>query len=116
MKSSFLAAALILCAIGCAHATTLAPGDVLANGATYDGKTVAVAGTVSDFRSHVSHKGNAYATFELCASSSCVHVFEWGTESRSEGRSLTVHGTFSVEKHVGRYTFYNEIDADDGSL
>jgi hypothetical protein len=111
MKLSFLTVGLILCAIGCADATALAPGDLLAQAATYDGKTVAVAGTVSDFRSHVSHKGNAYATFELCAASRCVHVFEWGTASLAEGESLTVHGTFSVEKHVGRYTFYNEVEA-----
>jgi hypothetical protein len=114
MKISFLTVALILCAIGRAHATTLAPGDLLAHDATYDGKAVAVAGTVSDFRSHVSHKGNAYVTFELCASG-CIHVFEWGCPSIGEGQALTVHGTFSAVKHVGRYTFYNEIEADDGS-
>jgi hypothetical protein len=109
MKISLLAVALILCAIGCAQATTLAPGDLLAHGATYDGRTVAVAGIVSDFRSHVSHKGNAYVTFGLCASG-CIHVFEWGSPGIGEGQALTIHGTFSVVKHVGRYTFYNEVE------
>ena len=93
-------------------ARALLPGDLIAHGSTYDGQTVSVVGTVSDLRAHVSRKGNAYATFELCASSACVRVFEWGTPALSDSQRLTVHGKFSVEKRVGPYTFHDEIESD----
>ena len=66
-------------------------------------------------REKISHKGNAYVTFVLC-SSQCIHVFAFGSPNISDGQKITVHGTFAAVKHVGGYTFYNEIDADDGSL
>jgi hypothetical protein len=82
---------------------------ITADPAAYDGHVVTVSGTVSALRSRVSHKGNAYETFELC-SSSCVHVFTFGHPPLRYGERATVAGTFSAVKHVGRYTFYNEID------
>jgi hypothetical protein len=45
-----------------------------------------------------------------------VNVFTWGHPVVEEGHKLTVNGTFAAVKHVGRYTFRNEIDADDASL
>jgi hypothetical protein len=112
MRSPILIAVFIAASVACAAAATISPGYLLAHGSTYDGRSVTVAGSISAFRPHVSHKGNAYVTFEVCATSSCVHVFEWGSPELTEGQSLTVHGTFSVQKHVGQYTFYNEIEVE----
>jgi hypothetical protein len=43
-----------------------------------------------------------------------VNVFTWGHPNVAEGKQLTVNGTFEEVKHVGRYTFRNEIEADEG--
>jgi hypothetical protein len=88
---------------------------ILGSPSTYDGQHVDVRGTVEHLQQKVSHKGNAYATFSLC-SSQCIHVFGFGSPSISDGQTITVHGTYEAVKHVSGYTFYNEIDADDGSL
>jgi hypothetical protein len=46
----------------------------------------------------------------------CIHVFTFGRPKIAEGQKLQVVGTFSAVKHVGTYTFRDEIEADDGSL
>ena len=43
-------------------------------------------------------------------------MFTWGHAQVAEGKSLTVNGTFEAVEDVGRNTFHNEIDADEGSL
>ncbi|HEY6326594.1 MAG TPA: hypothetical protein VIW73_08820 [Candidatus Cybelea sp.] len=88
---------------------------VLGSPSTYDGLHVDVRGTVAHLEQKTSHKGNPYVTFSLC-SGQCVHVFGFGSPSLSDGQTITVHGTFAAVKRVGGYTFYNEIDAADGSL
>jgi hypothetical protein len=94
-------------------ATTIA--QILGGPSTYDGQHVDVRGMVERLEQKVSHKGNPYVTFSLCAAQ-CIHVFGFGSPSLSDGQTITVHGTFAAVKHVSGYTFYNEIDADDGSL
>lgn len=86
----------------------------LGNPSAYDGKHVDVSGTVEK-EQQTSHKGNPYITFSLC-SGQCIHVFAFGSPSISDGRTITVQDTYEVVKHVSGYTFYNEIDVDDGSL
>jgi hypothetical protein len=88
---------------------------ILANPSSYDGSHVDVTGTVQKLEQKTSHKGNPYVTFSLC-SGQCVHVFGFGSPNLSDGQRIMVHGTFAAVKHVSSYTFYNEIDADDGSL
>jgi hypothetical protein len=88
---------------------------VLGSPSTYDGQHVDVRGTVERLEQKVSHKGNPYVIFSLC-SGQCIHVFRFGSPGISDGQTITVRGTFAAVKHVSSYTFYNEIDADDGSL
>lgn len=88
---------------------------ILGSPSTYNGQHVDVKGTVEHLEQKVSHKGNPYVMFSLC-SSQCIHVFGFGSPSISDGQTITVHGTYESVKHVSEYTFYNEIDADDGSL
>jgi hypothetical protein len=90
-------------------------GQILGGPSAYDGKHVDVHGTVEHLEQKVSHRGNPYVTFALC-SGQCIHVFGFGSPSLSDGQAITVHGTYEAVKHVSGYTFYNEIDADDGSL
>lgn len=88
---------------------------ILARPSTYDGQHVDVRGAVEHLEQKVSHKGNPYVTFSLC-SGQCIHVFGFGSPSLSDGQTIIVHGTFAAVRHLSGYTFYNEIDADDGSL
>jgi hypothetical protein len=88
---------------------------ILVSPSGYDGQHVDVRGTVEHLEQKVSHRGNPYVTFSLC-STQCIHVFGFGTPSLSDGQTITVHGTYERVKHTSGYTFYNEIDADDGSL
>jgi hypothetical protein len=88
---------------------------IVSNPSAYDGKHVEVSGTVERLEQKVSHRGNPYVTFSIC-SGQCIHVFGFGSPSLSEGQKITVHGVYEAVKHVSGYTFYNEIDADDGSL
>jgi hypothetical protein len=94
--------------------TPLSPVALVTNGATYDGKTVTVAGAAENVVHKTSKRGNTYTTFDLCAGSSCIHVFEFGTVAIAGGVT-TVTGTFSVEKHVGSSVYHNELDVESGN-
>jgi hypothetical protein len=43
-------------------------------------------------------------------------VFTFGRPALQDGQRVAVRGTFSTTKRVGRYTFHNEIEADEGTL
>ena|SRR5437899_13108840 len=88
---------------------------LLSNPSDFDGQHVTVPGTAQFVRPRTSRRGNDYETFSLCEQA-CVNVFTWGHPQVAEGKRLTVNGTFEAVKHVGRYTFRNEIDTDEGSL
>lgn len=86
---------------------------ILGSPANYDGHHVDVKGTVEHLERKVSHHGNPYVTYTLC-SSQCVPVIAFGDPATSNGRTITVHGTYESVKHVGEYTFRNGIVADGG--
>lgn len=90
-------------------ASAAAIAQITAHPQTYDGQVVTVSGTVNDLRARISRKGNPYETFTVCESS-CVHVFTFGQPPLRDGERVSVTGTFAAVKHVGRYTFHNEID------
>ncbi len=96
-------------------AATATVSQILAAPSTYSGSHVEVSGRIENLERKVSHLGNAYVTFSLC-SRECVHVFAFGSPTIKDGQAISVRGTFTAVKRVGPYTFYNEIDADDGSL
>jgi hypothetical protein len=116
MHDSILVLGLILLILtSTAFAEAVRPSQVVGNATTYDGKHLMVSGIVQNAIAKTSRRGNEYETFELC-DKSCVKVFAWGHPELREGQHLSVSGTFDAVKHVGRYTFYNELDADKGSL
>ncbi len=80
----------------------------------FDGKEVAVTGNVESFKQKVSRAGNDYFTFKLVDKDDkkkLVNVFghEKPKETLKDGQTLTVTGTFRLEKKVGDNTFKNEI-------
>jgi hypothetical protein len=116
MRNSVLVFGLVLFLwTSTAFAETMGPAQVLGNPTTYDGKHLTVSGTVQNVIMKTSRRGNDYETFELC-DNSCMKVFTWGHHELRKSQQLSVSGTFDAVKHVGRYTFYNELDADEGSL
>ena len=89
--------------------------EILAHPSNFDGQHVTVSGTARYVRPRTSRRGNDYETFSLC-DQTCLNVFTWGHPNVAEGKHISVNGTFDEVKQVGRYTFRNEIDADEGSL
>jgi hypothetical protein len=84
---------------------------LLANPDRYDGQVVTVSGAVSAYRERVSRAGNPYTTFRLEEGRSSVAVFAWGHQGLRDGLRVRVTGVFQKVRRVGRYVFYNEIEA-----
>lgn len=102
-------------AICCAQVKTTV-SDILANSDKYDGKMVQVDGKAFSVKFKTSKKGNPYTTFKLTDGKNYLTVFSFGTLSVSEGDNVKVTGTYNKIKYVGRYVFYDEIDATNGKV
>ncbi len=90
--------------------------DILSNPDQYDGKMVQVEGKIISTQFKTSKKGNPYTTFKLGSDGKPLSVFSFGTLSIKAEDSVTVMGRYQKVKHVGQYTFHNEIDASGGSV
>ena len=80
--------------------------------AAADGQVVTLEGTMRRLDAHVSHRGNAYFTFDLDTGTGAVRVFRFGTPECVAGSRAAVAGVFRRVKRVSGYTFYNEVDAE----
>ncbi len=85
--------------------------DILSNRDYCNGKTVSVNGNAKNIKFRTSKKGSNYTTFDIFDNGN-LNVFTWGRPDISEGKSITVHGKFYMEKKSGEYVFYDEIEAD----
>ncbi len=99
-----------------AQAIKATVGDILSNPDQYDGKMVQVEAKVLAPQFKSSKKGNAYTTFKLEGDGQFLSVFSFGTLSINGGDLVKVIGRYQKVKRVGRYNFYNEIDASRGSV
>jgi hypothetical protein len=88
-------------------AGAISPSAIVANPSSYDGKTVTITGTISHFQTSSTPMG-AVAGFQLC-DSKCVVVIDKSNQSRSNGATATVTGTFHVTFKGPRKTFNNAI-------
>lgn len=93
-----------------ASAAPASPGAISADPSAYDGQTVTLTGTITNFRARVSRQGNAYFTFDLSDGKSAIRIFSFGQASCQAG-TVTVEGRFEKVKQSGRYTFYSEVQA-----
>lgn len=84
--------------------------NILNNRKDCDGKYVEVKGKVMDLDFKTSKQGNDYTTFEL-EDNGKVNVYIQDHPEVEEGKCFKVKGKYYKEKHVGMYTFYNEITA-----
>ena len=88
-------------------AGTLSPSAIVSNAGMYDGKTVTVTGRVTSFQTSSTPMGRV-AGFQLC-DTKCVVVIDKTDQSRSNGASATVTGTFHVVFKGPRKTFDNAV-------
>ncbi|MDD3725919.1 MAG: hypothetical protein PHI44_01805 [Candidatus Ratteibacteria bacterium] len=87
--------------------------EILNNPDTYNQKEVIVVGEVINFKPTISKKGNPYTTFSLIDDDyNALKVFIWGHPEINNDDKVEVIGTFQKIKYVGKYRFYNEIEAD----
>ncbi len=85
---------------------------IIANPAQFDGKTVTIRGPAAAVKETVSRRGNSYATLQVQETGGdAIKIFTWGHPSTRNGDRVEVTGVSQQVKRVGRYTFYNEIEA-----
>jgi len=90
-----------------ALAAALAPSTIPANPASYDGKSVTVTGKVTGFQTSQTMMGKV-AGFQLC-DAKCVVVIDQTGQSRTDGSSATVTGTFHTSFKGPKRTFNNAV-------
>jgi|SRR5262245_15538122 len=86
-------------------------GSIVGNPAQFDGKSVTVRGTASAVKETVSRAGNPYATFQVQDKTGGIKIFTFGHPGIKTGDCVEAKGVYQQVKRVGRYTFYNEIEA-----
>jgi len=92
---------------GPARALEASPSDVLAAPDQFDGRPVALRGTIADLR---ELDATTY-TFTLGDGQRAIRVLSPGTPpSCGAGEAATVDGVFRKEKRDG-YTIYSEVEA-----
>lgn len=104
---SLIVAAAIAAAPVLAAASSLTPSAIVASPSTYDGKTVTVTGKVSRFSTSSTPMGPV-AGFQLC-DAKCIVVIDKTNQSRSNGASAMVTGTFHLTFKGPRRTFTNAL-------
>lgn len=113
MKRTFLALSILFIltsiSLTCENITVSA---IATDANKFHGEEVCVEGSVSKLKFKTSKRGNPYTTFTISdENGKSLNVFSHGTVSIKERDKVKVTGRYGVEKRVGRYTFYNEIDA-----
>ena len=91
MHRFFLAVFLVALPIA-AVAATLAPSVIVATPSSYDGHTLTVTGTVSEFKTKDTAMGD-FTKFSLC-DSKCILVVDKTSQPHADSTSATVTGTF----------------------
>ena len=96
-----------------AYAAEVSVCSLAADPKGYDHQHMNLRGAVTDLKETRSQRGNDYTLFKLQAPGPCeVKVFVWGHPALHDGDHVCVDGTYTTEVHQGRYTFFDEIQAD----
>jgi len=95
------------------HAITEATvEEIMANKDSYDGKEVAVSGTVSTPKFKASRAGKAYMTFPILGDSGDrINILKWGDMKLKPGKKVSVKGIYRKTMKLGKYTFRDLIEA-----
>jgi len=90
---------------------------IINNPDKYHNQYISVEGYIQNIKQKISQRGNKYTTFSIFDNEgNSLKVFLWGWEgieeqNIKEGDKVEVEGKFQKIKYVGRYRFYNEIEA-----
>ena len=106
MQRYLLALALAALPIA-AIAATIAPSAIVASPSTFDGQTVTVTGTVSDYKTHQSAAGEV-ARYNLC-DSKCVIVIDRTAQAHADNSAATITGKFHASLQRPKSTLTNVI-------
>ncbi len=88
--------------------------EILSGPDKYDGQEVSLQGKATKIQPRTSKKGNDYATFTLTdESGKGMKIYTFGHPPIRDGQKVTVTGIYQKVKKVGKYTFYNEVEAKD---
>jgi putative ubiquitin-RnfH superfamily antitoxin RatB of RatAB toxin-antitoxin module len=93
-----------------ANAATIDVDQILKSPAQFANKMVTIQGTAAMVAEKVSRAGNPYMTSRVQDSTGSITVYSRGHPGIHNGDRVEVIGLFQQVKHVGQYTFYNEID------
>jgi hypothetical protein len=83
--------------------------DVVQHRAHYSGKLLSVTGRVQTLDQWKSRSGLEEELFSLCEDG-CIRVYLPAHSPIRNGERVTVRGTYYEALHVGRATFYNELE------
>jgi DNA polymerase III alpha subunit len=92
--------------------------EVIKNPDKYDNRIISVEGYIQNIKQKISQRGNKYTTFSISDNEgNSLKVFLWGWEgieeqNIEEGDKVEVEGKFQKIRYVGKYKFYNEIEAE----
>ena len=86
---------------------------ILTDPAAWDGKRVRISGELEGLKKTRSRSGNLYSTFYIVdAEGNRMKGFRWGHLDMADGEEVEAEGVFRREKRVGKFTFYNELEAN----
>ncbi|HEV2111558.1 MAG TPA: hypothetical protein VGT99_09410 [Gammaproteobacteria bacterium] len=111
VRDALLALSATLLSTG-ASAADLTPSAVLYGANQYNGQEISVTGVVSQFKLNTGNDGKPYESFKLCDAGACLTVYALGSDTRTEGKEITVSGHFWMFVQRGYLTFHNELDLD----
>lgn len=94
-----------------ARSDLVAVKDLLAQPDKWHGQPVVVTGVVSRLDAKTSQKGNPYYTFVLTEGLASVNVFSYGAPQIKDTNRVQVEGTYLKVNRVGKYTFYDQVNA-----
>jgi len=108
----------LLLAVSCltGEPTKITISTIVVNPDHHDGVKVEVVWNVYNLKVQVSRCGNHYYTFTPADEKAELRVFTFGHPCIDNGDRVKVIGIYQKVKRVGRYRFYNEIDASVGSV
>lgn len=76
-----------------AKAQAASPSALTGDPTTYDGQTVSVSGTAKDPKVRQLRRGGTAVMYQLC-DTQCIHVFQFGDQTITDGTPVSVTGTF----------------------
>jgi hypothetical protein len=111
MNGALLSLGVALVAVTAAQAAPVSVGELLADPDRFRGQPVAVIGTMSRFREHVTRTRTRYYTFDFGDGTQTVRVTSY-EKPQCQAGAATVEGTFEQVKWRARVNYsYEEIRA-----